>query len=150
MPFDDKLGMQIAYEEALKGYNEGGIPIGGALISEDGTVLGRGHNMRIQKGSATLHGEISTLENAGRLPGKAYKNATMYTTLSPCMMCTGACLMYGVKRVVLGENKNFMGGEDLLKSNGVEVVNMNDEMCMEIMEKFIKERPEEWFEDIGE
>lgn len=150
MPFDDTLGMDIAYEEALKGYNEGGIPIGGALIHEDGRILGRGHNLRIQKGSATLHGEISTLENAGRLPGSVYKNATMYTTLSPCMMCTGACLMYGIKRVVLGENKTFMGGEDLLKSKGVEVINMNDSRCEEIMTKFVKERPEEWFEDIGE
>lgn len=150
MTFDDKKGMSIAFEEAKKGYEEGGIPIGGALIHEDGTVLGRGHNMRIQKSSATLHGEISTLENAGRLPGKLYKNATMYTTLSPCMMCTGACLMYGVKRIVMGENVNFVGGEDLLKQKGVELVNLDDEDCKALMTKFIKERPEEWYEDIGQ
>jgi len=148
--FDDKKGMEIAFEEARKGYEEGGIPIGGALIDADGTVLGRGHNMRIQKSSATLHGEISTLENAGRLPGKSYKNATMYTTLSPCIMCTGACLLYGVKRVVLGENDNFVGGEDLLRSRGVEVVNLDDKDCKELMAKFIKEKPQEWDEDIGE
>lgn len=147
---DDVRGMNIALEEARKGYAEGGIPIGGALIAGDGTVLGTGHNMRIQKSSATLHGEISTLENAGRLPGKMYKDATMYTTLSPCLMCTGACLMYGVKRVVLGENENFLGGEDLLRSKGVEVVNMNNQECKDLMAKFIKEEPEKWFEDIGE
>ena len=96
------------------------------MIHEDGTILGRGHNMRIQKNSATLHGEISTLENAGRLPGGVYKNCTMYTTLSPCHMCSGACLMYGVKRVVLGENENFVGAEKLLESMGVEVVILND------------------------
>ncbi|OVF09408.1 putative cytosine deaminase [Clavispora lusitaniae] len=150
MPFDDKLGTQIAFEEAQKGYAEGGIPIGGALIHEDGTILGRGHNMRIQKNSATLHGEISTLENAGRLPGGVYKNCTMYTTLSPCHMCSGACLMYGVKRVVLGENENFVGAEKLLESMGVEVVNMNDEKCKELMSRFIRERPQDWNEDIGE
>ncbi|GMM52095.1 cytosine deaminase [Starmerella bacillaris] len=150
MPFDDKLGMDIAYEEAVKGYSEGGIPIGGALIHEDGRILGRGHNLRIQKGSATLHGEIATLEHAGRLPGNVYKNATMYTTLSPCDMCTGACLMYGIKRVVLGENNNFVGGEEQLKSRGVEVINMSDKRCEELMAKFIKEKPQEWFEDIGE
>ncbi|SGZ47344.1 CIC11C00000004356 [Sungouiella intermedia] len=150
MPFDDKLGMQIAFEQAKKSYEEGGIPIGGALIHEDGTVLGRGHNMRIQKNSATLHGEISTLENAGRLPGSVYKKCTMYTTLSPCNMCSGACIMYGVKRVVLGENKNFVGAEKLLESLGIEVVNMEDKQCEELMSRFIKERPEEWNEDIGE
>lgn len=150
MPFDDALGMDIAYEEALAGFREGGIPIGGALIHEDGRILGRGHNLRVQKGSPTLHGEIATLENAGRLPGSAYKNATMYTTLSPCDMCTGACLMYGIKRVVMGENKNFVGGEELLRSRGVEVVNLRDARCEEIMARFIKEHPDQWFEDIGE
>lgn len=106
--------------------------------------------MRIQKDSATLHGEISTLENAGRLPGKVYKNCTMYTTLSPCNMCSGACIMYGVKRVVLGENVNFVGAEKLLESQGIEVVNMKDERCTELMSRFIRERPEDWNEDIGE
>ena len=120
------------------------------MIHEDGTILGRGHNMRIQKNSATLHGEISTLENAGRLPGGVYKNCTMYTTLSPCHMCSGACLVYGVKRVVLGENENFVGAEKLLESMGIEVVNMNDEKCKELMSRFIRERPQDWNEDIGE
>lgn len=106
--------------------------------------------MRFQKDSATLHGEISTLENAGRLNGKIYKNCTMYTTLSPCNMCSGACLMYGIKRVVLGENENFMGAEKLLRSEGVEVINMQNQECKDLMAKFIKERPQDWFEDIGE
>lgn len=106
--------------------------------------------MRIQKSSATLHGEISTLENAGRLPGNVYKKCTMYTTLSPCDMCSGACIMYGVKRVVLGENVNFKGAEDLLRSKGIEVVNLEDTECTELMAKFIKERPDIWWEDIGE
>lgn len=150
MVFDDKQGMKIAFEEAKKSYEEGGVPIGGALIHEDGTILGRGHNMRFQSSSATLHGEISTLENAGRLKGSIYKKCTMYTTLSPCHMCTGACIMYGIKRVVLGENDNFVGGEDLLKQKGIEVVNLNDKDCKDLMSKFIKERPEDWYEDIGE
>lgn len=132
------------------GFAEGGVPIGGVLVSEDGTVLGRGHNMRFQKASAILHGEMAALENAGRLEGKAYKNCTMYTTLSPCSMCTGACLLYGVKRVVLGENANFVGAEDWLRAKGVEVVNMDNQECKHLMAKFIKERPEDWFEDIGE
>lgn len=132
------------------GFAEGGVPIGGVLVSEDGTVLGRGHNMRFQKASAILHGEMAALENAGRLEGKAYKNCTMYTTLSPCSMCTGACLLYGVKRVVLGENANFVGAEDWLRAKGVEVVNMDNQGCKDLMAKFIKERPEDWFEDIGE
>ncbi|CAH2350399.1 cytosine deaminase [[Candida] railenensis] len=149
MAFDDSKGLAIALEEAKKGFEEGGVPIGGALISEDGVILGRGHNMRFQKGSAILHGEMSALENAGRLDGKAYKNCTMYTTLSPCNMCSGACLLYGIKRVVLGENVNFQGAEDLLRSQGVEVVNMNNQDCKDLMAKFIKERPEDWFEDIG-
>ncbi|EGW30351.1 cytosine deaminase [Spathaspora passalidarum NRRL Y-27907] len=150
MTFDDKKGLQIALEEAKKGYEEGGIPIGAALISSDGTVLGRGHNLRIQKGSATLHGETSALENAGRLPGKVYKDCTMYTTLSPCHMCTGAVLLYGIKRVVMGENANFVGAEHVLKSEGVEIVNLDDAECKALMKKFIDERPEEWNEDIGE
>lgn len=144
--------MMFYYEPlplTIQGFDEGGIPIGGALIHEDGTILGTGHNMRIQKNSATLHGEISTLENAGRLKGSVYKNCTMYTTLSPCNMCSGACIMYGVKRVVLGESVNFQGAEALLESKGIEVVNLNDKDCTELMTRFIKERPEDWFEDIG-
>lgn len=112
--------------------------------------MGKGHNERIQKGSAILHGEMSALEDAGRLPGKAYKDCTIYTTLSPCNMCTGAILLYGIKRVVMGENVNFQGAEDLLRANGVEVINLDDNDCKEIMSKFIKERPTDWNEDIGE
>ncbi|CCH45967.1 tRNA-specific adenosine deaminase [Wickerhamomyces ciferrii] len=150
MSFDDQKGLQIAYEEAVKGYEEGGVPIGGCLIHEDGRVLGTGHNMRFQKNSATLHGEISTLENTGRLNGSVYKKCTIYTTLSPCDMCTGAIIMYGIKRCVIGENETFMGGEDYLRQRGVEVINLNDQRCKDIMNKFIKERPSDWNEDIGE
>ncbi|RCK58097.1 Cytosine deaminase [Candida viswanathii] len=150
MPFDDKKGLLIALEQAKQSYSQGGIPIGSCIISPDGKVLGRGHNERIQKGSAILHGEMSALEDAGRLPGKTYKNCTIYTTLSPCNMCTGAILLYGIKRVVMGENVNFQGAEALLKANGVEVINMDDEGCKEIMSKFIKERSTDWNEDIGE
>ena len=133
----------------FQGRDEGGVPIGGCLVDEEGKVLGRGHNMRIQKGSATLHGEISTLENAGRLKGNVYKSCTMYTTLSPCDMCTGAIIMYGIKRVVMGENDTFVGGEDYLRQRGVEVINMDNQQCKDLMAQFIKEKPEEWNEDIG-
>ncbi|CCF59507.1 hypothetical protein KAFR_0H00970 [Kazachstania africana CBS 2517] len=148
----DELGMNVAYEEAKKGYEEGGVPIGGCLIDNvTGEILGRGHNMRFQKGSATLHGEISTLENCGRLPGKVYKGCTLYTTLSPCDMCTGAIIMYGIPRCVIGENVNFKSpGEEYLKQRGREVVITDDSRCKEIMKKFIDERPSDWFEDIGE
>ncbi|EMG45712.1 Cytosine deaminase [Candida maltosa Xu316] len=149
MVFDDKRGLQIALDQAKK-YSEGGIPIGSCIITPTGEVLGQGHNMRIQKRSAILHGEMSALEDAGRLPGKAYKDCTIYTTLSPCNMCTGAILLYGIKRVVMGENVNFYGGEKLLEQNGVEVINLDDDECKELMAKFIKERPEDWNEDIGE
>lgn len=147
---DDSKGMALALAEAEKSYAEGGIPIGAALVAADGTVLGTGHNMRIQKGLATLHGETSALENAGRLPASAYKGATMYTTLLPCSMCTGACLLYGIERVVMGENQTFVGAEDWLHTKGVEVVNMENARCKELMAKFIEERPGDWNEDIGE
>ncbi|KAL4808663.1 cytidine deaminase-like protein [Aspergillus unguis] len=142
-------GFIAAVEEARKGAAEGGVPIGAALVGKDGTILGRGHNMRVQSGSATLHGEISALENSGRLPASAYEGATMYTTLSPCDMCTGACILYKIKRVVIGENVNFVGGEEYLKSRGVELVVLDDEECKAMMEKFIKEKPQLWNEDIG-
>jgi cytosine deaminase len=150
MAFDDQKGLALAIEEAKKGYAEGGIPIGAALISEDGKVLGTGHNMRIQKGSCTLHGETSALENAGRLKGSIYKQCTMYTTLSPCNMCTGACLLYGIPRIVMGENETFVGAEDILKLKGVELINMDNQECKDLMKKFISERPQDWNEDIGE
>ncbi|KAF3040607.1 cytosine deaminase [Didymella keratinophila] len=143
-------GFKAAVHEARQGSDEGGVPIGACLVSADGKILGQGHNMRIQKGSATLHAEISALENAGRLPASAYQGATMYTSLSPCDMCTGACVMYKVKRVVIGENKTFVGGEEYLKSKGIEVVVLQDQECQALMEKFIKEKPGDWYEDIGE
>ncbi|KAJ4400774.1 cytosine deaminase [Didymella pomorum] len=143
-------GFKAAVNEARQGSSEGGVPIGACLVSADGKILGQGHNMRIQKGSATLHAEISALENAGRLPASAYQGATMYTSLSPCDMCTGACVMYKVKRVVIGENKTFVGGEEYLKSKGIEVVVLQDQECQALMERFIKEKPGDWYEDIGE
>ncbi|KAG9204026.1 hypothetical protein B5807_05840 [Epicoccum nigrum] len=143
-------GFKAALHEARQGSSEGGVPIGACLVSAEGKILGQGHNMRIQKGSATLHAEISCLENAGRLPASAYQGATMYTSLSPCDMCTGACVMYKVKRVVIGENKTFVGGEEYLKSRGIEVIVLQNEECEALMQKFIKEKPKEWYEDIGE
>jgi len=147
---NDQEAFAIAVAEAKEGYQEGGVPIGAALISKDGKLLGRGHNMRVQKGSAIHHGETAALENSGRLPASAYQGATMFTTLSPCDMCTGACILYGISRVVIGENKTFLGGESYLKQRGIEVVNMQSEECQDLMELFIKEKPEIWNEDIGE
>jgi len=143
-------GFVAAVEEARQGFAEGGVPIGACLVSKDGKILGRGHNMRVQKGSATLHGETSALENSGRLPASAYAGATMYTTLSPCDMCTGACILYKVARVVIGENKTFVGGEDYLRQRGVEVVVLENGECRGLMERFIAEKPHVWNEDIGE
>ncbi|MCJ1350399.1 MAG: cytosine deaminase [Icmadophila ericetorum] len=142
-------GFQAAVEEAKKGAAEGGVPIGACLVDKDGKILGQGHNMRVQKGSATLHGEISALENTGRLPATAYKGATMYTTLSPCHMCTGAIVLYKMAKVVIGENKTFVGGEDWLKEKGIEVVVLQNQECQDLMQKFIEEKPEVWNEDIG-
>lgn len=141
---ESDIGFQAALEEARKGAAEGGVPIGACLVGADGKILGRGHNLRMQNGSPTIHAEIGALENAGRLPATAYQGATMYTTLSPCDMCTGACILYKVKRVVLGENKTFVGGEDYLKQRGIEVVNVNSAECEDLMKKFINEHPEEW------
>ncbi len=125
------------------------MPIGAALVV-DGEVLGAGRNRRVQEGSAIRHGETDALERAGRLPASVYARATMYTTLSPCHMCTGAILLYGIPRVVIGENRTFMGAEDLLRAHGVEVVNLDNPECVRLMEEFIAEHPEIWFEDIGE
>lgn len=148
----DQLGMDIAREEAFLSYEEGGVPIGGCLIDfRDGIGLGRGHNLRYQKDSATLHGEISTLENCGRLPASVYRHTTMYTTLSPCDMCTGAIIMYGIPRCVIGEHDNFKSpGEVYLESRGHQVVVVDDKRCKELMKQFILERPQDWDEDIGE
>ncbi|KAK0618142.1 putative cytosine deaminase [Bombardia bombarda] len=145
---DDTVGLAIAFEEAKASYAEGGIPIGAALVASDGKLLGRGHNMRVQLGSPIHHGETSALFNSGRLSAKAYQGSTMFTTLSPCDMCTGACLLYGIARVVIGENKNFLGGEAYLRQRGVEVVVLDDADCKELMDKFIDEKPE-LNEDIG-
>ena len=139
-----------AIAEARVGRDEGGVPIGGALIADDGTVLGVGHNRRVQEGSAIKHGETDALENAGRLAASVYRRSTMYTTLSPCDMCTGAILLYGIPRVVIGENRTFMGGEDYLRARGVEVVNLDSQECVDLMDEFVATHPEIWNEDIGE
>lgn len=138
-----------AINQARKGLSEGGIPIGSVIVHK-GKILGKGHNRRVQKGSVVLHGEMDALENAGRQEAKIYKASTIYTTLSPCPMCTGAILLYGIPKVVIGENKTFMGAEDLLRSHGVEVVVLNDKECIQLMEDFIKDKPNLWNEDIGE
>ncbi|MDC9722595.1 MAG: nucleoside deaminase, partial [Urechidicola sp.] len=136
-------------KEAKMGLQEGGIPIGSVLVY-DGKIIGQGHNKRIQKGSVVLHGEMDALENAGRQPASVYKDCTLYTTLSPCPMCTGAILLYGIKKVVIGENKTFQGSEDLLRQNGVEVVVLDNQECIDLMENFIDKNPVLWNEDIGE
>jgi len=141
--------MQATIEEAKKGLQEGGIPIGSVIV-HDGKIIGKGHNKRIQCGSVVLHGEMDALENAGRLPASVYKNSTLYTTLSPCPMCTGAILLYGIKKVVIGENKTFLGSEDLLRENGVKVTVLDNEECKTMMQTFIDENPVLWNEDIGE
>ena len=146
---DDQAFMKIAIEEAARGLSEGGVPVGAALVA-DGRVLGSGHNRRVQQDSAIRHGETDCLENIGRLHASIYRRATMYTTLSPCDMCTGAILLYGIPRVVIGENATFMGGEDHLRSRGVEVVNLDLAECKALMAKFIARFPEIWNEDIGE
>ena len=146
---DDRRGLDAAIEEARAGRAEGGIPIGSALMI-DGEIVGRGHNRRVQQGSAILHGEMDCLENAGRLPASAYRRATLYTTLSPCDMCTGAALLYGIPRIVIGENETFLGGEAHLESRGVELVRADDPTCVELMNEFIAAEPDLWNEDIGE
>ncbi|KIJ64050.1 hypothetical protein HYDPIDRAFT_112575 [Hydnomerulius pinastri MD-312] len=153
----DKLGLATALAKARKSYQEGGVPIGAALVyhgttpdTSNAVVLGCSHNQRFQKSSPTLHAEIATLEDAGRLKAAVYRKSTMYTTLSPCIMCTGAILLYKIPRVVIGENENWVGGEELLKQNGVEVIVVDDAECKDLMKRFIKEKPEEWNEDIGE
>ncbi|NUO03601.1 MAG: nucleoside deaminase [Saprospiraceae bacterium] len=141
--------LQAAIDEARKGLEEGGIPIGSVLVHR-GQIIGRGHNRRVQQGSAILHGEMDALENAGRLPAEVYRECTIYTTLSPCPMCSGAILLYGIPRVVIGENQTFMGEETLLESRGVAIEVVNDAQCIEMMKSFIRDRPQLWNEDIGE
>lgn len=140
--------MQAAIEEAKQGLAEGGIPIGSVIVHE-GKIIGRGHNRRVQQGSVVLHGEMDAFENAGRQPAKVYQGCTLYTTLSPCPMCSGAILLYGIKKVIVGENKTFMGDEDLLRSRGVAVTVLQDETCIQLMKDFIDAKPELWNEDIG-
>ncbi|GAA2238721.1 nucleoside deaminase [Herbiconiux moechotypicola] len=147
-PTDHEL-LAHAVAAAREGRAEGGIPIGAALVV-DGEVLAVGHNRRVQLGSPILHGETDCLANAGRLPASVYARATMVTTLSPCDMCTGAILLYGIPRVVIGENRTFYGGEDYLRSRGVEVVVLDDAECVRLMTEFIAAEPELWNEDIGE
>lgn len=141
--------LQSAIDEAKKGLSEGGIPIGSVIVY-NGKILGRGHNQRVQKGSVILHGEMDALENAGRQPASVYRECELYTTLSPCSMCSGTILLYGIKKVYIGENETFLGAEDLLRSNGVEVVVMNNAECIQLMKDFIRDKPELWNEDIGE
>ena len=138
-----------AINEAEKGLKEGGIPIGSVLV-HNGQIIGKGHNKRIQQESVVLHGEMDALENAGRLPASVYRDCTLYTTLSPCPMCSGAILLYGIPKVVVGENKTFLGSEKLLRENGVEVVILNDQRCIDLMQGFISNNSNLWNEDIGQ
>ena len=140
--------MQAAIDEARAGLAEGGIPIGSVIVHR-GRIIGRGHNRRVQRGSAILHGEMDAFENAGRQPASVYREAVLYTTLSPCAMCSGAILLYGIPRVIVGENRSFLGEEDLLRSRGVAVEVVQDGECVALMRDFIAARPELWNEDIG-
>lgn len=142
-------GLETAVAEAIAGRDEGGIPIG-AVLQIDGEIVGRGHNRRVQSGSPILHAEIDALENAGRLSAADYRRSTIYTTLSPCIMCSGAILLYQIPTVVIGENRTFVGAEDLLRSHGVTVEIVDDRRCVDLMSAFIAEQPGLWNEDIGE
>ena len=141
--------MQAAIEEAQQGLAEGGIPIGSVIV-HNGRIIGRGHNRRVQQGSAIRHGEMDAFENAGRQSAQTYRESVLYTTLSPCSMCSGAILLYGIPRVVIGENQTFMGEEELLRSRGVQVEVVQDPTCVALMRDFIAAKPELWNEDIGE
>ena len=140
--------LQAAIDEARAGLAEGGIPIGSALVI-DGNIVGRGHNRRVQQGSAILHAEMDCIESAGRLKGADYRRATLYSTLSPCDMCSGTAVLYGIPRIVIGENRTFRGPEDYLRSRGVELTIVDDQECVQLMRDFIAARPELWNEDIG-
>jgi cytosine deaminase len=140
--------LQAALQEARQGFAEGGIPIGAVLV-HSGRILGRGHNRRVQRGSAVLHAEMDALERAGRLAAPVYRASTLYTTLSPCAMCSGAILLYGIQRVVIGENRTFRGEEELLRSRGVLVEVVNDPDCAALLAAFVRAHPELWNEDIG-
>jgi cytosine deaminase len=140
--------LRAAIDEAHRGRDEGGIPIGSVLV-HNGQIIGRGHNRRVQQGSAILHGEMDALENAGRLPAAVYRASVIYTTLSPCAMCSGAILLYGIPRVIVGENRTFLGEEELLRARGVEVAVLQDAECIAMMREFIGAHPDLWNEDIG-
>ncbi|MFA5663865.1 nucleoside deaminase [Castellaniella sp.] len=140
--------LQAALDEARQGLAEGGIPIGSVLVHK-GRIIGRGHNRRVQSGSAILHGEMDALENAGRLPAQIYRESVLYTTLSPCAMCTGAILLYRIPRVIIGENQSFMGEEALLRARGVQVEVRQDAACHALMQGFVRAQPAIWNEDIG-
>lgn len=140
--------LQVAIDEARQGRQEGGIPIGSVIVYRN-AIIGRGHNRRVQQGSAILHGETDALEKAGRQPASVYRSCTLYTTLSPCAMCSGAILLYGIPRVVIGENRTFMGEEELLRSRGVSVQVLQNPECIRLMEEFIRTNPTLWNEDIG-
>lgn len=146
MPGDRFL--EAAIEQAKKSYSEGGIPIGSVLV-HDSEIIGRGHNCRVQSGSPIDHGEMNCLRNAGRLPAKVYRNSTIYSTLSPCPMCSGAIVLYKIPRVVVGENQTFLGAEDYLRANGIQVDVVQDPECIRLMQDFIRANPELWNEDIG-
>lgn len=141
--------MQAAIAEAEQGVAEGGIPIGSVIV-HNGRIIGRGHNRRVQNGSPILHGEMDAFENAGRQSAQTYRECTLYTTLSPCSMCSGAILLYGIPRIVIGENRTFLGEEDLLRSRGVELSVLDDARCIQLMREFIERSPQLWNEDIGE
>lgn len=143
---DDSVFMHLAYEQALKSYNEGGLPIGAVMV-EDGQVVAAGHNRRVQDGDPVAHGEMDCIRKAGRRP--RYDRVTLYTTLSPCMMCAGTIVQFGIRRVVVGEERNFSGNADFLRSRGVEVVLLDSPECIDLMARFIRERPEVWDEDIA-
>jgi cytosine/creatinine deaminase len=143
----DREMLAVAVEEARAGLAEGGVPVGGALFGADGTLLGRGHNRRVQDGDPSIHGETAAFKNAGRQ--RSYRGTTMVTTLSPCWFCSGLIRQFGISRVVIGEAQTFYGGHDWLAENGVEVVLLDDSACVEMMTTFIAEKPEVWFEDIG-
>ena len=140
--------MQAAIDEAKAGLAEGGIPIGSVIVHR-GRLIGRGHNRRVQRGSVILHGEMDAFENAGRQPAIIYRECVLYTTLSPCPMCSGAILLYGIPKVVIGENRTFMGDEELLRQRGLQVEVLQDETCIGLMRQFIANQPELWNEDIG-
>ena len=141
--------MQAAIEEAQQGLREGGIPIGSVIVHR-GKIIGRGHNRRVQQGSAVLHGEMDALEKTGRQPASVYRESVIYTTLSPCSMCSGAILLYGIPRVIIGEHATFMGEEELLRSRGVKLEVVQDATCIRLMREFIQAHPKLWNEDIGE